>query len=164
MTEKTTIHFSLKMRDRWPRPLAAEWQATHPDLFDADDLRLTHTQPEKHFYEWLAAIHLFHRDGALSLIEKYGYANHAHKVEQLDKILGTDGAAFVRSLRSRHNVQPPDLFVYVPGTSRLWFAEVKGPRDSVMPKQADSHSLLADHLGARVELISIREGIASAAR
>ena len=40
---------------------------------------MTRRQPRNHFSEWFAAIHLFHRDGALSLIEKYLYANHTRK-------------------------------------------------------------------------------------
>jgi len=157
MIRETAIHFSKQMRDRWPMPLASEWHAMYPDLFDDDDLRLALSQPRKHFYEWLSAIHLFQRDGALSLVEKYGYGNHARKVERLNSILGDDGAAFVRSLRPLRKVQPPDLFVYVPGSMRFWFAEVKGPTDSLMPKQTESHGQLADRFGTEIEIITVRK-------
>jgi hypothetical protein len=156
MIEETTIHFSKQMRDRWPMPLATEWHEMYPDLFDDDDLRLALAQPKKHFYEWLSAVHLFHRDGALSLVEKYGYGNHGRKVERLVSVLGADGAAFVRAIRPSRQVQPPDLFVYVPGTPRFWFAEVKGPTDSLMTKQTESHVQLAERFGVAVEIIKVR--------
>lgn len=68
-------------------PLADEWVRQYPQLFDADDLRQTIKQPAGHFCEWFVAIYLYHRHGALSLIEKYAYANHLRKVQMLEKLL-----------------------------------------------------------------------------
>jgi len=136
--------------------LATEWHALYPEVFDDDDLRQPRNQPTKHFFEWLAAIHLYHRDGAFALVEKYGYRNHDRKVQCLDVVLGTEGAEFVRGLKSVHHVQPPDLFLYVPGTSRYWFAEVKGPTDALSSKQNASHALLAERFGVEIEVIAVR--------
>lgn len=152
---ETNAHYGATLRARWPHPLAQEWQASFPDLFDADDLRLAHAQPNKHFHEWLAAIHLSHREGALSLVEKYGYKRHERKSRRLAGILGPEGAAFVQALRPQHGVQPPDLFVYIPGTPRFWFAEVKGPGDTLRPRQRASHILLMERFGVDIELITL---------
>src|SRR5437867_3464231 len=65
------IYCSPQVRRLWPSPIAAQWASLYPQLFDQDDVRLTRLQPKNHFSEWFAAIHLFHRDGALSLVEKY---------------------------------------------------------------------------------------------
>jgi len=63
-------------RALWPQPLARRWRSEYPHIFDSDDLRLALAQPRNHFAEWFVAIHLFHRDGAYSLLEKYLYGNH----------------------------------------------------------------------------------------
>ena len=36
---------------------------------------------EYYFKEWLAAIHLFHRDGTHALMSRYAYRSHPAKVE-----------------------------------------------------------------------------------
>jgi len=67
---QTTIYCTAAIKALWPDPLAVQWHQQYPDIFDPDDLRLTQTQPHNHFCEWFAAIHLFHREQALSLVEK----------------------------------------------------------------------------------------------
>ncbi len=152
MIRETTLTFPLALRARWPSPLAAEWLASYPSLFEAQDFEQTLTQPTKHFFEWLAAVHLHQRDGVFALIEKYGYGNHPRKVAALDRILGA-GADIVRSLRPKYGVQPPDLLVYTPDCSRYWFVEAKGPTDSVRSTQDSSYQILQDALGADIEVV-----------
>jgi hypothetical protein len=53
-------------------------------------------------------------------------------------------------------VQPPDLLVYMPKTSRYWFAEVKGPGDRLSTKQVRSHDAILRRLGVPVEIIEVR--------
>jgi hypothetical protein len=155
-SEPITLYYPSRLRDRWPRPLADEWALQYPQLFDADDLRQTIKQPRVHFCEWFVAIHLFHCHGALSLIEKYCYRNHERKVQLLDEFLSAEHCAFLRHFRAKFGVQPPDLFVYLPGTDRFWFAEVKGPGDRLSALQRQSHAALMEMFGAAVQIFHVR--------
>jgi hypothetical protein len=78
----TTIYCPRALRELWsppiagkPSPLAEQWRQQYPGLFDKDDLRLNTSQGRfnLHFYEWYAAIHLFQRDGAVSMVEKFAF-------------------------------------------------------------------------------------------
>ncbi len=42
---------------------------------------IAENQPDYHFWEWLAAIVLYHATGYRALVEKYAYANHPRKQE-----------------------------------------------------------------------------------
>ena len=141
------------LRDTWPDPLAGEWLERYPQLFDADDYRCTPRQPTKHFWEWYAAIHLFEREGAYSLVEKYDCKNHPAKTALLESILSESQLDYVNTIYYRHHAQVPDLFVYMPGTRRFWFAEVKGPTDDIRPNQAASHEAIERDLGVPVEVL-----------
>ena len=78
------IYCSQALKNRWPSPTAEEWLTNYPGLFDQDDLRLAINQPANHFCEWFAAIHLFHRDNAISLVEKWNVERElAEKNERL---------------------------------------------------------------------------------
>ena len=153
---QTTIHCTKAIRDLWPDPLARQWLQQYPDVFDADDLRLTVNQPRNHFCEWFAAIHLFHREGAHSLVEKYVYQNHPAKVARLAALLSERERKTLDAIREARAVQPPDLFVFVPKTTRYWFAEVKGPGDRLSPKQIRSHDAITRELGVPVEIIEVK--------
>jgi hypothetical protein len=154
--QDTVIYCTRAIRHLWTDPLASQWHDQYPDLFDENDLRLAGTQPKYHFCEWFAAIHLFQRDGALSLVEKYVYPSHSRKVALLDKRMG--GAAHVRldEICARSHVQPPDLFVFHPDTGCYWFAEVKGPRDRFSKQQTASHQAINEELGVKVEVIWVK--------
>lgn len=154
MIRDTRLFFPNALRARWPEPLAREWSESYPELFDEQDLAQTVTQPGKHFFEWLAAVCLFHRDGVHALVEKYGFANHPRKVGMVDELLGSR-AQVVRGLCSDHGVQPPDLLVFAPDMSRYWFVEAKGPDDRVRDSQEASHRILQDALGADIEIIRL---------
>jgi hypothetical protein len=151
-----TLYYPPGLRDQWPRPLADEWAREYPRVFDADDLRQTVKQPRGHFSEWFVAIHLYRGHGLLSLVEKYCYRNHARKVQVLDEFLSAEHCAFLRNFRAMFGVQPPDLFVYLPGTERFWFAEVKGPGDRLSPLQRRSHGALMEMSGAAVQIFHVR--------
>ena len=155
-SESTTLHFAPALKARWPRPLADEWALAYPQIFDADDLRMTVKQPHTHFFEWFVAIHLFETTGALSLLEKYCYRNHQRKVQLLNQFLSAEHCAFLRNFRATHGVQPPDLFVYMPDTKRFWFAEVKGPTDRLSILQRESHVALAETFGVPVQMFYVR--------
>ena len=153
--QETVIHCTQAIRDLWPDPLASQWLAQYPDLFDEHDLRLAGTQPAYHFCEWFAAIHIFQRDGALSLVEKYVYPSHARKVALLDERLGSSAHATLDAICARLHVQPPDLFVYGTESGRYWFAEVKGPGDRFSEQQLASHQAITAELGVPVEVVRV---------
>jgi VRR-NUC domain len=153
---QTTIQCTKAIRDLWPDPLARQWLQQYPDVFDADDLRLTVNQPKNHFCEWFAAIHLFQRDGAHSLVEKYVYQNHPAKVARLATLLSERERKTLDAIREAHTVQLPDLFVFVPKTTRYWFAEIKGPGDRLSTKQIRSRDAITRELGVPVEIIEVK--------
>src|SRR5579863_2376031 len=77
----TTIFCPPGLRELWRQagsPLPTFWHEHYSLLFDDEDLRIANgPQRLNHFSEWFAAIHLFHRDGSISFIEKYDtYENH----------------------------------------------------------------------------------------
>jgi hypothetical protein len=103
---ETTIHCTKAIRDLWPNPLAKHWHQHYPDVFDEDDLRLTTTQPKNHFCEWFAAVHLFHREGAHSLVEKYVFGKHSVKMAKLREILSEREQNTLEKIRKDYEVQP----------------------------------------------------------
>lgn len=153
---ETVIYYSSHLRGLWPSPLAAQWASLYPQLFDDDDLRITRLQPRNHFSEWLTAIHLFHRDGVFSLVEKYAYANHARKRTLVGQMFTDKQRASLDKIRTEFGVQPPDLLVFMPDASRFWFAEVKGPGDRLRNVQRRSHVAIERRLGVPVELVTVR--------
>jgi hypothetical protein len=153
----TIIHCSKGLRDKWRGRLPEEWKRSYPQLFDDDDMRLSQ-QGGYHFFEWLAAIYLFHRDGALSLIEKYTYRNHKQKRAVLDSILRPQERDYLIRFRRNRGFQPPDLFVYSPHRQTWSFAEVKSPNDRDDARQRhqfEEFAQLAKRLNTSVELVSV---------
>jgi len=155
-TPPTIIHFPGALHASWRKSLPNEWKRDYPDIFDDDDLRLARSRPHHHFCEWLSAIHIFHRDGALSLVEKYGYTQSERKVGVLNEHF-PHLVPFLRGFRKRFGVQPPDLFIYQPGSPAFRFAEVKGPGDHLRKEQVASHTAITKEWGAPVEIIEVRE-------
>ena len=111
------------------------WAATHPHLFDEDDLRIALTQPRNHFFEWLAAIRLFSDVGYVSLVEKYQFRRHQRK----HSIFRRTVPSVVYDLVTRRGYfgsrQGPDLFAYRPDGEDWLFCEVKGDPDRVRDSQ-----------------------------
>jgi hypothetical protein len=154
----STIFFPPQLRAQWPSPLTTEWAEAYPAIFDADDIRNTLKQPKNHFYEWFAAVHLFHRDGALSLVEKYLFNNHTRKAALIRELLTEEQLhTLVQIHRDELKIQPPDLLVFTPDRRRIWFAEVKGPGDTPRPRQPESQHAIRTRLGLPVELITVRQ-------
>jgi hypothetical protein len=149
----TNLHCTIALRARWPQPLAARWSDEYPGLFDDDDRRLAGTQPTNHFFEWFAVVHLFQRDGSLSLQEKYAYPSHQDKQHIVGSLFSEDQWAAIVEVERTGHAQLPDLLVV--GRDRsIRFAEVKGHRDRLRPLQNASHDRLAE-LGYDVEIINI---------
>ena len=154
--QKTTIHCTRAIRALWPNPLAAQWIQQYPDIFDRDDLRLATSQPRYHFCEWFAAIYLFHRDGAHSLVEQYVYQSHPAKVAQMAALIPEGARKMLDRIRKDCRVQLPDLLVSLPKTRDYWFAEVKDPRDRISEKQRKSHDAIGKELGVPVEIVEVK--------
>ena len=93
---ETVLYCQRQMTDFWPTPLVSHWRRLYPQLFDRDDERLARGRPSYHFKEWLAAIHLFHRDGTHALMSKYAYRNHPAKVERLEGLCSSSECSFLR--------------------------------------------------------------------
>lgn len=148
--------------------LPAQWREQYPQLFDDDDLRLAQgPQRRNHFCEWFAAIHLFQRDGARSLVEKYDtFENHRlnhlrkghrRKVADYEKVVPEDKRQVLHEIGSRFRVQLPDLLVLSGDGRSFSFAEVKGPTDHTLKRenQWGSRCAIRTQLGVSVEVIKI---------
>jgi len=155
-SNETIIHCPPALRAQWGYGLAQDWRRQYPDVFDADDLRLVKTQSNRHFPEWFAAIHLFHRDGVFSLVEKYGCANHLRKLAVWEALFSTTQRKTLDKICEDKNVQGPDLLAYAPDRSRRFFAEVKGPGDRLSSDQIATHRAIAKYSGIPVEIIHVR--------
>jgi hypothetical protein len=156
MDSDTTVYFTSELRAQWPSQLVERWSKECPDIFDEEHIRNTKLQPRNHVNEWFAAVSLFRSRGALSLVEKYLFANHSRKVALLEKILNPAQLTALREIHKRLGIQPPDLLVFLPDFSRFWFAEVKGPGDRIRPAQRESHEAIRRELGVPVQQIAVR--------
>jgi VRR-NUC domain len=149
------IFCTPQLRALWPNPLARRWLAAYPQLFDRDDFRLTQTQPKNHFCEWFTAVFLFQRDGALSLVEKYGGTAHSKKGPLFERILTPRQSDMLWMTCADFHCQAPDLLVYSPDFGQFWFAEAKGPRDRLSDKQRRSHQAISRQLKTHVEVFDV---------
>ena len=131
---------------------------TVPRAIDEDDLWLTIKKGHwhYHFYEWYAAIHIFQRSGAISMVEKYAYPRHRRKFKQYTSVLSQSQRDELDSIRRQFdNVQLPDLLVLPRDGSRLWFAEIKG-RDGLSEKQVGCIEAIRSRLRIRVEVMRVK--------
>jgi hypothetical protein len=138
--------------------LRSRWAATHPDLFEPQDILAK--QPSKFFAEWYAAILIKQRLGWLSLIGKYGYhghKTHVRKQQILRRCLTVEQHRYVVGDPVKlfgHKTGWPDLFVYRPDYSAHLFCEVKGPEDGFSTKQLAVASALENE--TRTEVVQFR--------
>jgi hypothetical protein len=139
--------------------LVERWAKTYPMLFDDDDLRIAQNQADMgyHFYEWLAAILIYHDHGLFSLVEKYQFDAHAKKHQKLDRLAEPEVAQFIRSHPDYGNAQCPDLLVYRPDYSDWFFCEVKGPTDRVRSEQAEFFRALTELSGKSIKLVEFKQ-------
>lgn len=117
--------------------LVGQWSTQYPFLFDRDDLRIARNQASigYHYFEWLAAILLYHTTGWLSLNQKYQFKSHSRKRRILSKLTTVEVFHFITSKGRETVIQCPDLLVYRPDYSDWYFCEVKGPKDRLRPQQ-----------------------------
>ena len=153
-------HMRFKSGELW-----REWAAEYPTIFDEDDVRLAESQAQLgfHFFEWLAAILLYHSTGFLSLVEQYQFKNHLVKQRILRELLKPEVITYITGSQSSSRPQCPDLLCYAPDYSDWFFYEVKGPEDLLRVEQEVFYDTLAKASGKPIRLIQFREEHAAGA-
>lgn len=168
----TEIFCPPGLREHWQQEgssLPAFWHRHYPLLFDDEDLRIADgPQRRGHFSEWFAAIHLFHRDGSISFIEKYDtYENHrnnrlhrnvhARKRAEYERVVSEEQRQILHEIGSEFRIQLPDLLVVSRDAITFSFCEVKGPTDGTLnrPDQRGSRDAIRQRLGVPVEIIKV---------
>jgi hypothetical protein len=162
-THLGTIAVPRSERARWKTgELPLEWSARYPKLFDGDDLRLTTTQPNLHFYEWFGAVELHRQTRYLSLVEKYefgassGARVHRRKQEIVARLLPLRVRDALCDRTPGRRAQAPDLLMYAEDHSDWFFCEVKGPGDRLRDEQIRKFEWLAEMSSNPVRLLEIR--------
>lgn len=132
--------------------LSRDWAQQYPSVFDDDDLRLATGLQRKtnHFFEWLAAVHLYELTGYLSLVEKYDCRNHPRKHSLFRTIVGP--TVFANVMSNPQGI--PDLVVYSPDHADWLFAEVKGSTDRLKDYQRSRIHELAALTGRSVLVLN----------
>jgi hypothetical protein len=147
-----TLEFDREERECFRSgQLREEWAQRYRQLFDADDLRIARTQPDYHFFEWLAAVHFLESRGYLSLVEQYQFPSHQRKRLVLSRLVPPE---LVESIE-HSSIQPPDLLVYAPDYSDWFFCEVKGPNDKITPRQETFFLQLEARSGKQICLLRL---------
>ena len=151
--------FNEDLRTKWKaRHLYEEWASRYPFIFDADDLRQARNQGPTgyHFYEWLAAITLFHTIGFLSLVSKYEFEKHERKQQVVERIFPSGLPRVDRSSLGVGATQFPDLLVYSEDYSQWFFGEVKGPGDRFSNRQKMLFAELSTVTGKPIRVIRFK--------
>lgn len=147
---------------QWERFVSGElwgqWATDYPDIFDQQDIQIAKNQAgpnmKNHFFEWLAAVLIFHTYGYLSLIEQYEFVVHARKREIIKRILSPDVFTLVTNHKLAFGgVQCPDLLAYSPDYSDWFFCEVKGPHDRLQENQSRLFEELARVSGKAIRVV-----------
>jgi hypothetical protein len=143
--------FQHDQRDRFVTgELRRAWAKRYPELFDERDVEISENRPDRHFYEWLAAILIFESTGYHSLIEKYWCDKHARKFSIYEEIAPSS----VRDLEDGYGW--PDLFCYNVERTNWYFCEVKGHRDSLKDAQLQLFPKLYKITGKPVLVLNLR--------
>lgn len=152
-----TFEYTAKLRKQWQAgsKLAREWFEKYP-FFDPADFRNAQHQRNYHFFEWLAAIRIYEKTGAFSLVEKYDMERkHPRKQCILKELMTEEQIAALD--RENRPCQLPDLLVYRPNLRNFYFCEVKGPTDRLRPVQKRFFAKLERNVGKPVHIAEFRE-------
>lgn len=139
--------------------LVKQWANAYPHLFDSDDVRIALNQASMgyHYFEWLAAILIYHTTGMLSLVEKYQFKNHKRKREILLKLTSSKIFEYIISRGSEGHIQCPDLLVYTSDYQEWFFCEVKGPADRIRPEQTEFFRELSKVTGRDIKFVKFKK-------
>ena len=157
-----TFEYRESQRERFhSHELIDEWYKAYPKIFDAQDFALAVHQNDArmryHFFEWLAAVMLYHTHGSLSLVEQYEKPGHKRKQDILSRIVPPDVFDLITNHESNFGgVQCPDLLVYAPDFSDWFFCEVKGDRDTLKPEPRRFFEVLEKASRKSVRLIDFK--------
>ncbi len=126
-----------------------DWADRYQEIFDEQDVELAHNQAPApmgyHFFEWLAAILLYHTTGYLSLVEQYEFKIQKRKQVVLQKLVSPDLFELITDhCESYGSTQCPDLLVYAPDFSNWFFCEVKSPTDKLSEIQKRFFAALSE--------------------
>lgn len=133
--------------------LARSWSEQFPKLFSTQDLQRAIRQPDNHFVEWAAAVHLHQRWGYLS-VQKYEFpVASAAKAPTVAAVLGEDIREWLHARQKLRVVQCPDLLVYSADLSDVYFCEVKGPGDRIREPQVRFFEELQARTGRIVKVL-----------
>lgn len=139
--------------------LCGKWAKHYPNLFDAFDLGPAQNQCGLgyHFFEWLAAIVLYHSTGYLSLVESYQFKKHERKQAVVRSFAPPAVLDLVIDRMIDEGPQCPDLFVYSQNAADWYFCEVKGPTDTMSLAQRDFFEELERAGGRPVRVLTFQE-------
>jgi hypothetical protein len=134
-----------------------------PELFDEQDVVIAENQPDYHFWEWLAAIVLYHATG-FELSSRNTRtrtilgSRRSSRSWYLTMCCGfSDDVLRVLHDRSEHgSIQGPDLLMYAPDMSDWFFCEVKGPGDRLRAARMSKFEALATVSGKPVRLLHLK--------
>ncbi len=135
--------------------LVEEWSAAYPMLFDSQDTQIALNQRHLglHYYEWFAAILLYHTAGLLSLVEAYAYKSHPRKRKVLESLMTGEVLDFIASRGISSVTQCPDLLVYSADYKDWFFCEVKSPRDKLRESQIQFFEELMHVTGKEIRIV-----------
>ena len=124
-------------------------------LFDSDDIRIANNQKQLgyHYYEWLAAILIYHTTGYLSLVETFAYKSHTRKRQVLETLVAGEALDFIASKGIQSVIQCPDLLMYALDRINWFFCEIKGPRDKLRAEQETFFEELTQVTGKEIQVV-----------
>jgi hypothetical protein len=154
---QTTLTCSASDRERFRQgTLWKQWAREYPSAFDEADVRLVAPRAPygRLFFEWFVAAH-YARQGYCVLVGKYQFWKaHPGKAMVFRRV----APPLVLDLLTNRNAfgrrQGPDLFVYSKDESEWFFAEVKGPGDTLSLGQAEFFREIERRSGGKdIELV-----------
>jgi len=145
--------YSQEERERFRSgELARGWASRYPELFSGAELQIALNQPGYHFYEWLTAVRLFTDYGYLSIAETYHFKRHAAAYAKFVALTSPEIVDLLSWGGKAARTQGPDLLTFRADESEWFFVEVKGPGDSLRPKQIELFKRLEEFSGRPVAL------------
>jgi len=109
-----------------------------------------------HYFEWLAAILIYHTTGMLSLVEKYEFKTHKRKRKVLLKLTSSKIFKYIINRGNEGHIQCPDLLVYTSDYQDWFFCEVKGPTDRIRPEQTEFFRELSEVTGRDIKFVKFK--------
>jgi hypothetical protein len=132
------------------------WKRKYPFIFSDQDFQIAINQPRYHFFEWLGAVMIFETTGFLSFIEQYRFKNHKDEFKTVKSFVPKDlFELLIKPEIVDVQVQPPDLFCYLPESSCYFFCEVKGKNDRLSDNQKKYFSKIEELSGRHIYLLSL---------